>query len=67
MSSAVHATSFSRPTARALIIAQLAAIGAFLAVLVLYLGRMVAAGVGPADMATGAYDPKDMVPFGMDG
>ncbi|MGC4877462.1 hypothetical protein ACLQ26_14570 [Micromonospora sp. DT43] len=67
MSSVAHATSFSRPAARALIVAQLATIGAFLAVLLLYLGRMVTAGVGPAEMVTGAYDPKDVVPFGMDG
>ncbi|MFG1838621.1 hypothetical protein ACGFH8_09345 [Micromonospora sp. NPDC049175] len=67
MTSVAQDASYSRPMARALIVAQLATIGAFLVVLALYLGRMVAAGVGPADMVTGAYDPKDMVPFGMAG
>ncbi|MEU8179770.1 hypothetical protein AB0B85_07840 [Micromonospora sp. NPDC049044] len=67
MSSVAHAAPHSRPLIRALIVAQLAAIGAFLAVLLLYLGRMATAGVGPTDMLTGAYDPKDLVPFGMHG
>lgn len=67
MSSVVQVSPYSRPLVRALTFGQLVTIGAFLAVLALYLGRMVAAGVGPAEMATGAYDPKDMVPFGMDG
>ncbi|MFI6783795.1 hypothetical protein [Micromonospora sp. NPDC050276] len=67
MSSVAQVSSYSRPAVRALIVAQLAAIGAFLAVLLLYLGRMVTAGVGPAEMLTGAYDPKDLIPFGMDG
>ncbi|MDG4807257.1 hypothetical protein O7634_10910 [Micromonospora sp. WMMD1120] len=67
MSSAAHATSYSRGLVSALVVAQLATVGAFLVVLLLYVGRMVAAGVGPAEMLTGAYDPKDLVPFGMDG
>ncbi|WCN81836.1 hypothetical protein [Micromonospora sp. LH3U1] len=67
MSSVAQATSYSRPAVRALIAAQLATIGGFLAVLLLYLGRMAAADVGPAEMLTGAYDPKDVVPFGMHG
>ncbi|MEU8419730.1 hypothetical protein AB0C15_02485 [Micromonospora sp. NPDC048835] len=67
MSSVAQVSSYSRPVVRAVIVAQLATIGAFLAVLLLYLGRMATAGVGPADMVTGAYDPKELVPFGMDG
>ncbi|SIN29580.1 hypothetical protein [Micromonospora cremea] len=65
MSSAAQVVPYSRPTVRALIVGQLATVGAFLAVLLLYLGRMAAAGVGPAEMLTGAYDPKDLIPFGM--
>ncbi|SCE77678.1 hypothetical protein [Micromonospora chokoriensis] len=67
MSIAAQATSYPRRAVRALVTAQLATIGAFLAVLLLYLGRMATAGVGPTEMLTGAYDPKDMIPFGMDG
>ncbi|MFI6232677.1 hypothetical protein ACIBD9_03835 [Micromonospora sp. NPDC050784] len=67
MTSAAQVTSCSRPAVRALIVAQLATIGAFLAVLLLYVGRMATAGVGPAEMLTGAYDPKDVIPFGMGG
>ncbi|MGW3889059.1 hypothetical protein ACWD69_10245 [Micromonospora chokoriensis] len=67
MSIAAQATPYSRRVVRALVTAQLVTIGAFLAVLLLYLARMATAGVGPAEMVTGAYDPKDMVPFGMDG
>ncbi|MBM0278380.1 hypothetical protein [Micromonospora tarensis] len=67
MSSVAHATSYSRPLVRVLVVAQLATVGAFLAVLSLYLGRMATAGVGPAEMVTGAYDPKDMVLFGLHG
>ncbi|MFC4021078.1 hypothetical protein ACFOW4_24475 [Micromonospora sp. GCM10011542] len=65
MLSVAPASPFSRPLVRALIVGQLATIGAFVAVLLLYLGRMAAAGVGPADMVTGAYDPKELVPFGL--
>ncbi|MET7949722.1 hypothetical protein [Micromonospora sp. NPDC005324] len=64
MSTVAQATPYPRLAVRALITAQLAIIGAFLAVLLLYLGRMTAAGVGPAEMLTGAYDPKDVIPFG---
>ncbi|MEV4717032.1 hypothetical protein AB0J94_07505 [Micromonospora noduli] len=67
MTSAAQVTSYSRPAVRALIVAQFATIGAFLTVLLLYVGRMTSAGVGPAEMLTGAYDPKDMLPFGMSG
>jgi hypothetical protein len=67
MSSVAQVSSYSRPFVRALVVAQLATIGAFLAVVLLYLGRMAFAGVGPADMVTGAYDPKDLVPLGMHG
>ncbi|MEW2141970.1 hypothetical protein AB0869_04030 [Micromonospora vinacea] len=65
MSSAAQATPYSRPFVSALVVAQLATIGAFVAVLLLYLGRMATAGVGPAEMLTGAYDPKDVAFFGM--
>ncbi|MDG9672499.1 hypothetical protein [Micromonospora sp. DH14] len=67
MSSVAQVSSYSRPFVRVLVVAQLAIIGAFLAVLLLYLGRMATAGVGPAEMLTGAYDPKDAIPFGMGG
>ncbi|MFG1867615.1 hypothetical protein [Micromonospora arborensis] len=67
MSSVAQATPSTRPAIRALVTAQLATIGAFLVVLLLYLGRMAAADVGPTEMLTGAYDPKDMVPSGMSG
>ncbi|MGI5524958.1 hypothetical protein ACQEUX_29045 [Micromonospora sp. CA-259024] len=67
MPGVAQATSYSSAAVRALITAQLATLGAFLAVLLLYLGRMAAAGVGPAEMLTGAYDPKELIPFGMHG
>ncbi|MET8256358.1 hypothetical protein [Micromonospora sp. NPDC005205] len=65
MTSVAQVTSYSRPAVRALIAAQLATIGGFLAVLLLYVGRMTSAGVGPAEMLTGAYDPKDIAFFGV--
>ncbi|MFI6239692.1 hypothetical protein ACIBEF_07425 [Micromonospora sp. NPDC050795] len=65
MTSAAQVTSYSRPAVRALIAAQFATIGGFLAVLLLYVGRMTSAGVGPAEMLTGAYDPKDIAFFGV--
>nr|WTA68058.1 hypothetical protein OHB51_02465 [Micromonospora sp. NBC_00855] len=65
MTSAAQVTPYSRPAVRALIVAQFATIGAFVAVLLLYIGRMTTAGVGPAEMLTGAYDPKDLAFFGM--
>ncbi|MFF0149821.1 hypothetical protein [Micromonospora sp. NPDC005203] len=67
MSSVARDMSYSRPRVRVLIGAQFATIGAFLAVLALYLGRMAAAGVGPAEMLTGAYDPKDMLSYWLHG
>ncbi|MEV1315790.1 hypothetical protein AB0J14_06870 [Micromonospora arborensis] len=63
MSSVAQATPSTRPAIRALAAAQLATIGAFLVVLLLYLGRMAAADVGPTEMLTGAYDPKDMLSY----
>ncbi|MEW2426862.1 hypothetical protein AB0877_02485 [Micromonospora sp. NPDC047644] len=65
MTSVAQVTSYSRPMVRALIAAQFATIGGFLAVLLLYVGRMTSAGVGPAEMLTGAYDPKDIAFFGV--
>ena len=64
MSSVTQATPYPRPLVRALVVGQFAGVGAFLAVLLLYLGRMASAGVGPADMVTGAYDPTDGGPDG---
>ncbi|SCE99633.1 hypothetical protein GA0074695_2747 [Micromonospora viridifaciens] len=55
------------PLLRTIVVAQLALIVAFVAVGALWLGRMAAAEVGPAEMRTGAYDPKDVVPLGMHG
>ncbi|MFI1195919.1 hypothetical protein ACH4T9_22070 [Micromonospora sp. NPDC020750] len=46
---------------------HLAFAGTFLLVTVLYLGRIAATGAGPADMLTGHYDPKDLIPFGPSG
>ncbi|MEH0932794.1 hypothetical protein [Micromonospora sp. CPCC 205558] len=65
MSSDAQVTSYPRPIVRALIVAQLATIGGFLAVLLIYVGRMTTAGVGPAEMLTGAYDPKDIALLGV--
>ncbi|MEV4654853.1 hypothetical protein [Micromonospora sp. NPDC049301] len=67
MSSVAHDAPYSRPLVRVLIAAQFATVGAFLTVLLLYLGRMAVAGVGPAEMLTGAYDPKELIPFGTHG
>ncbi|MER7439949.1 hypothetical protein [Micromonospora avicenniae] len=50
---------------RTVLVTQLAVAAAFVVVAVLYVGRMVTAGVGPAEMVSGAYDPKDLVPFGL--
>ncbi|WP_410819863.1 hypothetical protein [Micromonospora sp. 050-3] len=65
MASVAQVTPYSRPAVRALIVAQFATIGGFLAVLLLYVGQMTSAGVGQAEMLTGAYDPKDMAFFGV--
>lgn len=68
MSSTASPAVAGRPSrARLLLAAHAVLVGAFLVVLALYLGRMTAAGVGPAEMTSGAYDPKDLVPFGMSG
>ncbi|MFG1896230.1 hypothetical protein ACGFIP_19685 [Micromonospora zamorensis] len=63
MSTVAQATPYSRSAIRALVVAQLATVGGFLAVLLSYLVRMATAGVDPAEMLTGAYDPKDMLFF----
>ncbi|QLQ35727.1 hypothetical protein [Micromonospora robiginosa] len=55
------------PLARTIAVAQVALVVAFLAVAALWWGRMVSADAGPAELRTGAYDPKDLVPFGMHG
>ncbi|MET7371498.1 hypothetical protein [Micromonospora arida] len=65
MTSVAQVTSYPGRAVRALIVAQFATIGAFLTVLLLYVGRMTSAGVGPAEMLTGAYDPKDVAFFGV--
>jgi hypothetical protein len=67
MSSVVNPAVDRPPLLRTVVVAQLALIVAFVAVGALWLGRMAAAEVGPAAMRTGAYDPKDVVPFGMHG
>ncbi|MEH0820876.1 MULTISPECIES: hypothetical protein [unclassified Micromonospora] len=55
------------PRVRVILTGHLVLAGAFLVPAAAYLGRMASAGVGPAEMVTGQYDPKDMVPFGMSG
>ncbi|TDC82046.1 hypothetical protein E1193_13060 [Micromonospora sp. KC606] len=67
MSSAVNVHQARLPRVGLILTAHLLLAGAFVAVVAAYLGRMVSAGVGPAEMLTGQYDPKDMVPFGMSG
>ncbi|MEV0152878.1 hypothetical protein AB0H57_03945 [Micromonospora sp. NPDC050686] len=67
MSSRAEPADPRPPLVRTVIVAQLAVIGAFAVVAAMYVGRMLAAGVGPAEMVTGQYDPKDMVPFGLTG
>ncbi|MGR6316600.1 hypothetical protein Q2K19_10055 [Micromonospora soli] len=61
------ATGRRPPLLRTVVAAQLALIVAFVLVAAVWLGRMAAAEVGPDEMQTGAYDPKDLVPFGMHG
>ncbi|MCX4468879.1 hypothetical protein OOK41_00870 [Micromonospora sp. NBC_01655] len=66
--STTAATGARAPSSvRLLTTIHLAFAGAFLLVTALYLGRMAATGAGPADMLTGHYDPKDLVPFGLSG
>ncbi|MEU6025268.1 hypothetical protein [Micromonospora sp. NPDC047134] len=67
MSSMADAATGRPPLLRTVAAAQLALIVAFAIVAALWLGRMAAAEVGPAEMQTGAYDPKDLIPFGMHG
>ncbi|MEU4677488.1 hypothetical protein [Micromonospora sp. NPDC023737] len=50
---------------RTVLVTQMAVAAAFVVVVLLYVLRMVTAGVGPAEMVSGAYDPKDLVPFGL--
>ncbi|MEV4540465.1 hypothetical protein [Micromonospora echinaurantiaca] len=65
MSSAVQTAPGRVPLLRTVLAAQFALVTASVVVTAMWLGRMAAGGVGPAELATGAYDPKDMVPFGM--
>ncbi|TDC40127.1 hypothetical protein [Micromonospora sp. KC213] len=67
MSSTVDVHGARPPRVDVILTAHLLLAGAFVVVVAAYLGRMVSAGVGPAGMVTGQYDPKDMVPFGMSG
>ncbi|MDT0530194.1 hypothetical protein RM555_14480 [Micromonospora sp. DSM 115977] len=67
MSSTVHASAERPPLLRSTVAAQSALTAAFVVVLALGVGRMAAAGVGPEEMRSGAYDPKDLVPFGLSG
>ncbi|MER7455533.1 hypothetical protein [Micromonospora sp. NPDC126480] len=65
MSSAVHAVTDRPPLLRSVLAGQVALLSAFAVVTAMWLGRMAVAGVGPEEMTTGAYDPKDLVPFGL--
>ncbi|MFC3503763.1 hypothetical protein ACFOOK_22725 [Micromonospora krabiensis] len=65
MSTTVDAAADPPRLVRTVLVTQLAVIAAFIVVAALYVGRMLTARVGPAEMLTGAYDPKDLVPFGM--
>ncbi|WP_147437324.1 hypothetical protein [Micromonospora musae] len=65
MSTAVNAVAGVPRLVRTVLVAQLAVAVAFVVVAALYVGRMATAGVGPAEMLTGAYDPKDLVPYGL--
>lgn len=65
MSIAVHPVAERPPLLRSVLAGQVALLSAFVVVAAMWLGRMAAAGVGPDEMTTGAYDPKDLVPFGL--
>ncbi|MFG2099646.1 hypothetical protein ACGFJ5_03510 [Micromonospora echinaurantiaca] len=65
MSSTVHAADGRAPLLRTVLAGQVALLAAAVVVTAMWLGRMAAAGVGPAELASGAYDPKDLVPFGL--
>lgn len=65
MSSTVHAADGRAPLLRTVLAGQVALLAAAVVVTAMWLGRMAAAGVGPAELANGAYDPKDLVPFGL--
>ncbi|MEU8296138.1 hypothetical protein AB0C04_02475 [Micromonospora sp. NPDC048909] len=67
MSTTVDVAADRPRLARVVLVTQAAVIAAFVVVAALYVGRMLTAGVGPAEMLTGAYDPKDLVPFGLHG
>ncbi|MFI7604713.1 hypothetical protein ACIBTV_06285 [Micromonospora sp. NPDC049366] len=65
MSTTVDAVADLPRLVRTVLVTQLAVIAGFVVVAALYVGRMLTARVGPAEMLTGAYDPKDLVPFGV--
>ncbi|PWU47632.1 hypothetical protein DLJ47_30095 [Micromonospora sp. S4605] len=65
MSSTVHAADGRAPLLRTVLAGQVALLAAAVVVTAMWLGRMAAAGIGPAELASGAYDPKDLVPFGL--
>ncbi|MFI7492912.1 hypothetical protein ACIBXA_31515 [Micromonospora echinaurantiaca] len=65
MSSTVHAADGRAPLLRTVLAGQVALLAGAVVVTAMWLGRMAAAGVGPAELASGAYDPKDLVPFGL--
>ncbi|MEU7931545.1 hypothetical protein [Micromonospora echinofusca] len=65
MSRIAHGVAERPPLLRSVAAAQAALLAAFVVVLALWVGRMAAAGVGPEEMRSGAYDPKDLVPFGL--
>ncbi|MET7747392.1 hypothetical protein [Micromonospora sp. NPDC005367] len=65
MSTVVDAVADLPRLVRTVLVTQLAVAAAFVVVAALYVGRMVTAGVGPAEMVSGAYQPKDLVPFGL--
>ncbi|MEH0970212.1 hypothetical protein V6U77_03625 [Micromonospora sp. CPCC 205546] len=67
MSSTVHGATERPPLLRSVVATQAALLAAFAVVVALWVGRMAVAGVGPEEMRTGAYDPKDLVPFGLSG
>ncbi|MEV4811026.1 hypothetical protein [Micromonospora avicenniae] len=65
MSTVVDTAAGPPRLVRTVLLTQVAVTVAFVVVVALYVGRMATAGVGPAEMLTGAYDPKDLVPFGL--
>jgi hypothetical protein len=67
MSDVAGVSEERRPRVGVILTGHLVLAGALVVLVAAYLGRMASAGVGPAEMVTGQYDPKDMVPFGMSG